>query len=230
VGAAGASVPVASAGVTAAGTTLVGKMGTAVVVAGMIAGATAGVVRLTEQPDIDPGGAIPAAVSAPESPETRVATSAGSALPISPSDGDPPATIGAPRAPQAPIAARMPARAPVAAVSSLRAGAPASIPSARATAETQTSPLDAEIALLRDARGALRKGDAVAALAILDMHDRRFPAGALGEDCSAERIYALCALGRVDEVRALAERFVAAHPVSPHAAMVRASCSSAPNK
>jgi hypothetical protein len=230
VGAAGASVPVASAAATAAGSTLVAKMGTAVVVAGMITGATAGIVRLTDQPYIDPRGAASAVVSAPDLRETPMATSTGSALPISSNDDEHPLTIGASRAVEAPIAAQTPARAPVPAVSSLRARAPASIPSARATAEAQASPLDAEIALLRDARGALRKGDAVAALAILDMHDRRFPAGALGEDCSAERIYALCALGRVDEVRTLAERFVAAHPVSPHAAMVRASCRGALEK
>jgi hypothetical protein len=232
IGAAGASVPVASAGTTAVSATLAGKMGAAAIVAGMITAATAGVVRLTEQPHVDDGGARPPA-AARALPERPAATSAGPASPITPSDDALPLTIGGPRAPEAPIAARTPARAPVPAVSSTRARAPAMVPSARAaipgTTETQASPLDAEIALLRDARGALRKGDAAAALAILDMHDRRFPAGALTEDCSAERIYALCALGRVDEVRALAERFIAAHPVSPHAAMVRASCNSALN-
>jgi len=86
------------------------------------------------------------------------------------------------------------------------------------------SPLDVEIALVRDARAALRGGDAPRALALLDEHTRRFPRGALAEDCDAERIHALCALGRSPEARTLATRFLTAHPASPHAPSIRASC------
>jgi outer membrane protein assembly factor BamD (BamD/ComL family) len=86
------------------------------------------------------------------------------------------------------------------------------------------SALDAEIALLRDARSALHGGDAAGALSLLDAHDRLYPAGALGEDAAAERIYALCALGQTSQARALAARFLAAHPSSPHAASVGATC------
>jgi len=80
------------------------------------------------------------------------------------------------------------------------------------------------VALLRGARAALRGGDARRALALLDEHDSRFAGGALAEECAAERVQVLCALGRVEEARALSSRFVAAHPASPHAAAVRASC------
>jgi outer membrane protein assembly factor BamD (BamD/ComL family) len=87
--------------------------------------------------------------------------------------------------------------------------------------------LDDEVSLVRDARAALRGGDAGQALALLDEHDRRFPGGALTEDCAAARVYALCALGRTDAARALASRFLSEHPVSPHAASVRNSCGAA---
>jgi outer membrane protein assembly factor BamD (BamD/ComL family) len=86
------------------------------------------------------------------------------------------------------------------------------------------SSLDAEIALVRDARAALRGGDAARSLALLDEHDRRFPGGALAEDCAAERVYALCALGDSAGARSAAARFLSDHPYSPHAASVRASC------
>jgi outer membrane protein assembly factor BamD (BamD/ComL family) len=86
------------------------------------------------------------------------------------------------------------------------------------------SSLDTEIALLRDARSALRAGNAAHALALLDEHDRLYARGALAEDSAAERIYALCALGRSADAGALATHFLAAHPGSPHAASVRASC------
>jgi outer membrane protein assembly factor BamD (BamD/ComL family) len=80
------------------------------------------------------------------------------------------------------------------------------------------------VALLRRARTALRDGDARGALALLDEHASRFPGGSLAEDCAAERIQVLCALGRVEDARALSSRFVAAHASSPHAAAVRGSC------
>jgi len=232
-GAAGASVPVATAS-TAAGATLASKVGAAVVVASMVTGGAAAVFRLTQQPPIDAGSAALASAAASASREGSAAASVESALPTTPGNDPHPLDLGEPLAAKAPAAAQRPARAAGPAPSAFRVRAPAISPSSRATAvgatETRASPLDAEIVLLRDARAALRRGDAASALALLDVHDRRFPAGALGEDCSAARIHALCALGRVDEVRVLAAQFVAAHPVSPHAAMVRASCSAGSTK
>jgi hypothetical protein len=95
---------------------------------------------------------------------------------------------------------------------------------APARAAAQATPLDAEVALLRDARQALRDGRAARALALLDEHARRFPHGVLAEDCAAERVFALCALGSVDQARAEGLRFLASHGLSPHADAVRTSC------
>jgi hypothetical protein len=97
---------------------------------------------------------------------------------------------------------------------------------ARAPAEANA--LDAEVALLREARQALRDGRAARALALLDEHTRRFPHGVLAEDCAAERVFALCALGSVDQARAEGLRFLASHGLSPHADAVRASCGVTP--
>jgi hypothetical protein len=88
----------------------------------------------------------------------------------------------------------------------------------------QPSALDVEIALLRDAHSALHAGNATRALSLLDQHDQLYPAGVLEEDAAAVRIYALCAVGQAAQARALADRFLASHPSSPHAASVRASC------
>jgi outer membrane protein assembly factor BamD (BamD/ComL family) len=81
-----------------------------------------------------------------------------------------------------------------------------------------------EIALLRDARRALRDGQPSGALALLDEHARRFPSGALAEDRAAERVFALCAQGEVAQARAEGIRFLTAHPRSPYADAVRGSC------
>jgi outer membrane protein assembly factor BamD (BamD/ComL family) len=107
-----------------------------------------------------------------------------------------------------------------------RASAPSTVitPAAPSATGVVTSSLDDEIALVRDARAALRGGDAARSLALLDEHDRRFPGGALAEDCAASRVYALCALGDIARARSAAARFLANHPYSPHAASVRASC------
>jgi hypothetical protein len=109
---------------------------------------------------------------------------------------------------------------------------PVVVPTAAAPA-TETAPgpssLDVEIALVRDAREALRVGDATRALVLLDEHARRFSGGALSEDCDALRIQALCALGRVGEARDLTTRFLTSHSASPHAPAVRASCGGGEN-
>lgn len=83
--------------------------------------------------------------------------------------------------------------------------------------------LTAETALLRDAHAALRAHDPARALAILEQHAASFPSGALAEERSATRVLALCDSGRIDQARAEASRFLAAHPRSMHAGRVRAS-------
>jgi hypothetical protein len=84
--------------------------------------------------------------------------------------------------------------------------------------------LGAETQLMRPADQALRTGDPARALELLDEHERRFPQGVLAEERSAERVTALCGLGRVDEAHAEAARFIATHADSPLVSSVRRSC------
>jgi outer membrane protein assembly factor BamD (BamD/ComL family) len=86
------------------------------------------------------------------------------------------------------------------------------------------SPIAVETSLVRGADEALRAGDAARALALLEEHARRFPHGILAEERSAERVSALCKLGRIDDARVEANQFLAATPDSPLSTSVRASC------
>lgn len=103
--------------------------------------------------------------------------------------------------------------------------APPSEPAPRVAlaAPSARDALTAETALLRDAHAALRAHDPARALAILEQHAASFPSGALAEERSATRVLALCDAGRIDQARAEASRFLAAHPRSMHAGRVRAS-------
>ena len=213
----GAAIP--ASGVGAA---LVTKLAAVVLVVGAVAGGTTAIVSsrqsspattTTAPVDIAPSAhnlknpprvqppAIPPAIAAP-APSVETATLVATATVTS--------TAVAPPSP-----------APV-----IPMGTPAATAPATAAAETAPvpSPLDAEIALVRDAREALRVGNPARALALLDDHARRFSGGALAEDSDALRIQALCALGRAGEARGLATRFLASHSASPYAPSVRASC------
>ncbi|MGE0791478.1 MAG: hypothetical protein AB7S26_37735 [Sandaracinaceae bacterium] len=76
--------------------------------------------------------------------------------------------------------------------------------------------LDEATLLLRARRSlATAPGDA---LALCETHAREFPRGQLVDERDVLRIDALRALGRDDEARARATRFLAAHPSSPHRA------------
>ena len=87
--------------------------------------------------------------------------------------------------------------------------------------------LAAEAATLRKAHVARVSGDPARALSWLEDYARAWPLGALRDEASVERALALCALGRVDEARAVARGFLAAAPTSPLAARLRSSCSGA---
>jgi RNA polymerase sigma-70 factor (ECF subfamily) len=84
--------------------------------------------------------------------------------------------------------------------------------------------VEAELALLRDARSALSAGDPRRALELTDAHARAFPHGVLAEERRATRIVALCSLGRVTEGRREAQAFVARAPDSPLVERVHTAC------
>jgi hypothetical protein len=84
--------------------------------------------------------------------------------------------------------------------------------------------VEAEVQILRDAHAALQAGDPAGALALLDVHARRFPAGALAEEREATRPAALCVLGRTADARQAAAQFLRSFPDSLHAARVRKVC------
>jgi hypothetical protein len=105
------------------------------------------------------------------------------------------------------------------------ASAPSAAPSAVASAAPPPS-LDEEAAFLREADGALRSGNAARTLALLDEATRRFPRGSLGPERAAERIFALCALGRVADAQRESAVFLKSH-AGPLGKRVAASCGGA---
>lgn len=91
------------------------------------------------------------------------------------------------------------------------------------------APLDAdalaqELAMIRAVNDALATGAAEQALARLDEHRRRFPAGALLEEAAALQAVALCAAGRGAAGTDAAAAFLSAHPGSLSAERVRRAC------
>jgi|HubBroStandDraft_1064217.scaffolds.fasta_scaffold131069_2 hypothetical protein len=238
---AGSAVPPASVAAGGAGA-LVAKLTATVLVISAVAGGTTAVVRHVLASDLEQSVAPPMRDSPRSSGSTRaqqqlpgapmaaapqpVQPTTALALAPTPEPAPSPAlrrAIAGTESPPAPAAATVRATATATVPAPATATVPASAP-ATTNDPPHPSDLDAEIALLRDVRSALHAGDAASALSLLDQHDHLYPAGALGEDAAAERIYALCALGRASQAGALADRFLATHRSSPHAASVRASC------
>ena len=155
--------------------------------------------------------------------------------------GKPRAAVAAPAV--APAIAPPPAAAPIAAVAPAVAVAPAgAVASARAVAPAAgiapaaglerrvaahastrhhavvvvtTSDLRAEIALVDAARTSVGGGADDRALALLHRYDASYPRGTFRPEAAALRIEALDHLGRGAQARALAQKFVTAHPDSP---------------
>lgn len=120
------------------------------------------------------------------------------------------------------------AASPMVASSSVSSGSVAPrppTPSAKSpSADPPAGALSQETHLVADARAALRSGDASRALMLLEEHARRFSAGVLSEERDAERVAALCAVGREEEARTRADRFSRDYPRSALGAKVRAAC------
>jgi hypothetical protein len=86
---------------------------------------------------------------------------------------------------------------------------------------TTEARLSREVALLDEARAALRRGDQVAALAALDQRQEEVGTGMLGPEATLTRVEALLGQGNRAAASTLAERFLAEHPRGPHADRLR---------
>jgi hypothetical protein len=109
----------------------------------------------------------------------------------------------------------------------LPAAAPAALPASTAAtaataAATDTTSFAEEIASFDRARAALDAGDADRAIALVETYEKRFPAGTFVQEAEVLRVQALTRKGDSAGARRVGQRFLAAHPTSPHAARIRA--------
>jgi hypothetical protein len=127
----------------------------------------------------------------------------------SPAEVPPPAPVQAPPA-QQPVMAAEPAPTPKPAEIASEAAdgrQRAAVPSRPAPEASAGDAYAVELGLLQRARAAVASGEFSSALAAIAEHQRRFPAGRLGEEREALRIKALVGLGRKEEARQAADRF-----------------------
>ena len=116
---------------------------------------------------------------------------------------------------------------------------PADLPAAPSAALSVTSPsasprtqgagpadppssVTEEIAAFDRARTALAAGEIDRAVELIDTYERRFPTGMFVQEAEVLRVKALAAKGDRAGARRTGERFLAAHPTSPHASRIRA--------
>jgi hypothetical protein len=181
-------------------------------------GLVVGVVVLSRAPT---RVAVPLAVGEPlpHGPEREVAR---------PPSTTPPAAAPSPLESSSPLAA--------AAVDSATAASSAapSTSSTLASATTKPSPhrapalasaedpgIASEVAALEVARQAIGRGDTQGALRALDDYRHVFPHGMMQQEATLLRVEALAKGGDLAGARALADRFLAANPKSPHAERIR---------
>ena len=97
----------------------------------------------------------------------------------------------------------------------------------RATEEDRASASDgllAEISAVRQARAALRNGNAQRALQIIDSIQRSGTFGTFDQESVLIRVQAYCGLGNRAAAHDIASRFLAQYPESPLAAKMREGC------
>jgi hypothetical protein len=85
--------------------------------------------------------------------------------------------------------------------------------------------LEGEMKLLRQADGALRRGDAAAALVALNKHAAQYPGGVLAQEREGVRAIALCSSGNTSAGQSAAQRFLSSASKSPLASRIRSACS-----
>jgi hypothetical protein len=84
--------------------------------------------------------------------------------------------------------------------------------------------LSSQVAAIREARAAIRRGDGASALAALDKGLPQGQGGPLEQEAILARVSALCLLGNVAAAKRAAEQFLARFPDSLLAPRVRNSC------
>lgn len=99
-------------------------------------------------------------------------------------------------------------------------------PKPSATTESEpanpSTTLEAELALMKEAREAASPTEKLAAL---ERHRDEFAAGVLADEREVLRVETLCALGRGDEAEQIAAAFIAAKPSNPLRSRVEPACS-----
>jgi outer membrane protein assembly factor BamD (BamD/ComL family) len=89
--------------------------------------------------------------------------------------------------------------------------------------------LGEQVVAIDRARAALAAGDAPRAVRLVDDYEANFPTGTLAQEATALRIEALVTEGQFAHATEVADRFLASHPASPHAARIRRLIRREPN-
>jgi hypothetical protein len=223
-GSVGATAGVAAPGAAGAGLAVTLKWGFlfAFVAASVVAGVVVlGGSRSSGAPSTPVPALITTASTAPGTPTattaTTTTTTAGPSNPpaaalepktFSPTEL-PPATAAAATA--SPPGARAPAVTSIASASPVAPAAPSA-----------ESSLSEQIASFDRARAAFDAGDHDRVIALVDAYEKRFPTGTFVQEAEVLRIQALGRKGDTAGARRAGQRFLAAHPTSPHAARIRA--------
>ena len=170
-------------------------------------------------PALNSSTQAPTAILNPAGPRPAPAIEALALTPI-PASTPTPALTPAPALTTVPSSSRRGTVAPVAAaIASSAVPTPEALP-----ASAPTNMLARDVRLLRDADLAVKGGDPERALALLDEHAAAFPRSDLEPERSAERVFALCRAGRIDEARSATSAFLRAHPTGPLAVRVKTAC------
>jgi len=116
-----------------------------------------------------------------------------------------------------PTSAPPAASTPMAAESAPPPEAPVAAPAPRPSAAPGSArDLREQIAWLDRVRVAVRAGDGTSALAELSQYPRKFPRGEFAQEVTVLKVEALVQNGQLAAARSLGNKFVNAHPESPH--------------
>ncbi len=99
------------------------------------------------------------------------------------------------------------------------------VKSSPARVRARTADLEGEMKLLRQADGALRRGDSAGALVALNKHAAAYPNGVLSQEREGVRAIALCGAGSTAQGQAAARRFLTQAAKSPLSSRIRSACS-----